>query len=713
MRKLKLFIAMLCLAFFLSSAKAYSGYDYTTNPSVADTLSGILNGSIGIFDSENGYPVGSSIGSGQHQFGGTYGWTCWAYANAVYYRLFGVIPDRSASNAVNLIGTVSYSSLASAGVKCGTYMRTESSTQGGHSIILLAYSPSNIVWVDANWNSDGKIIVHSESYSYFNTYYINFKGRTLTKVVIPSYTDYEEPYSSLQFKNVTCPNTWVIKAAGWDLSGGTLVSDAELTAIRSEIIRASDGYVVSDSGFKEISGHCYAVKSLDDYSGTNNGVRFSYIHTQGLGEGTYIWRLTGRDSWGRNIVLPMPFTATYSGSDSNRTAEYPGPAKASVSVVPNDDMHETAINWNVTSNTSYYDLRIWKSDGTMEYGRQNFSIASSPNALVILDAGSYTANVASVNTEDGNGTWVYSDTVSFTVPEAARPEGAMSVNQKEYNQTLYKLYQKDCTWREAKYIAEQSGGTFAAITTQEEQDVVSQMVSDGGFNAWIGAEAYHGYTWSWVSGEPWNYTNWASGEPNGSNGKENCAEIYASTGEWNDVAASSDHVHGFVVEFKPVSVTAHWKREWLVSEDITEDNIIVNVTYADGTELITDDYTLTIVGEPDNYRELIIRYANLTALLEIPSLTPDCVLPDSLTGIDAEAFCGSGFQYVRLPEKVKAIGSRAFADCQNLRHIYIPAMTADIAPDAFDNVEELTIHGAKNSYAEQYAEEHGFGFVSE
>ena len=168
-------------------AKAHSGYDYTSNSTVADTLGGILNGSIPIFDDGKGYAVGSSIGDGRHDFGGTFGWTCWAYANAVYYKLFGSVPQSSGTNVVNIVGTTSasYDSFLSAGVKCGTYMRTEGN--GGHSIIILSYNPSIITWVDANWSSDGVIKIHNESYSFFNTWYINYKGRRLNRVINPSY----------------------------------------------------------------------------------------------------------------------------------------------------------------------------------------------------------------------------------------------------------------------------------------------------------------------------------------------------------------------------------------------------------------------------------------------------------------------------------------------------------------------------------------------
>ncbi|MFO0829194.1 MAG: right-handed parallel beta-helix repeat-containing protein [Phycisphaerales bacterium] len=59
-------------------------------------------------------------------------------------------------------------------------------------------------------------------------------------------------------------------------------------------------------------------------------------------------------------------------------------------------------------------------------------------------------------------------------------------------------------------------------------------------NVWIGGSQATGACepgcgWTWVSGEPWSYTNWASGEPN-NQGDEAGLEFYASgpVGQWND-----------------------------------------------------------------------------------------------------------------------------------------------------------------------------------
>ena len=91
--------------------------------------------------------------------------------------------------------------------------------------------------------------------------------------------------------------------------------------------------------------------------------------------------------------------------------------------------------------------------------------------------------------------------------------------------------------------------------------------------------------------------------------------------------------------------------------------------------------------------------------------TPDFILPASLTNIDAEAFTGGAFIYVKLPDGVVSIGPRAFADCPNLAYIYIPAAVTDIDRTAFGDKQGLTIIGVPGSPAETYANNHSFTFI--
>ena len=92
-------------------------------------------------------------------------------------------------------------------------------------------------------------------------------------------------------------------------------------------------------------------------------------------------------------------------------------------------------------------------------------------------------------------------------------------------------------------------------------------------------------------------------------------------------------------------------------------------------------------------------------------MEPDMVLPESLEEIDEEAFAEMPVMYVKCPETLKKIGARAFTGCTSLREIYIPENTTSIAADAFEGCEDLVILGVSGSYAEFYAQKHGYKFA--
>lgn len=93
------------------------------------------------------------------------------------------------------------------------------------------------------------------------------------------------------------------------------------------------------------------------------------------------------------------------------------------------------------------------------------------------------------------------------------------------------------SFEEAQQFCESVGGHLATITSKEEDEYVYSLVSEK-FDS-----AYFGFTdvaiegkWAWVTGEPVDYTNWASGEPNGENENEDYAMYYFKfkDGTWND-----------------------------------------------------------------------------------------------------------------------------------------------------------------------------------
>lgn len=98
-------------------------------------------------------------------------------------------------------------------------------------------------------------------------------------------------------------------------------------------------------------------------------------------------------------------------------------------------------------------------------------------------------------------------------------------------------------------------GRLATITSAAENGFITQYVLPGlgGDSGWIGGFQPNGATdadapWQWITGEPFTYTNWNPGEPNGGT-SENNIEIYRGHGHWNDLNAAGFLSDGYVIEY--------------------------------------------------------------------------------------------------------------------------------------------------------------------
>lgn len=84
---------------------------------------------------------------------------------------------------------------------------------------------------------------------------------------------------------------------------------------------------------------------------------------------------------------------------------------------------------------------------------------------------------------------------------------------------------------------------------------------------------------------------------------------------------------------------------------------------------------------------------------------PQVKLPTSTFYVDDEAFVGNSMiQSVVAPDGLQVIGTRAFADCANLKCITLPDSVSYIAEDAFENTPDVVIFASVGSYAWQWAE---------
>ena len=110
-------------------------------------------------------------------------------------------------------------------------------------------------------------------------------------------------------------------------------------------------------------------------------------------------------------------------------------------------------------------------------------------------------------------------------------------------------------------------GALASITSAEENAFLVAIHGNELERKWLGAlqdpaglEPAGG--WEWLSGEPWDYENWAAGEPNQFDGEEEDAlqfkwtDTGAVLGTWNDVDPLRSSFRGrgfdgFVTEYPP------------------------------------------------------------------------------------------------------------------------------------------------------------------
>jgi hypothetical protein len=106
-------------------------------------------------------------------------------------------------------------------------------------------------------------------------------------------------------------------------------------------------------------------------------------------------------------------------------------------------------------------------------------------------------------------------------------------------------------WATARADCVSKGGDLASITTDPENVYVAAGISD---TSWLGGtDAASEGTWVWSNGDPFVYTNWNTGEPNNTNGNENCNTMYGAAtgllGLWNDANCAT--VYPYVCERTP------------------------------------------------------------------------------------------------------------------------------------------------------------------
>ncbi len=93
------------------------------------------------------------------------------------------------------------------------------------------------------------------------------------------------------------------------------------------------------------------------------------------------------------------------------------------------------------------------------------------------------------------------------------------------------------TWDSADRYYAGYGYLLVSVSDSSEQAWLASTIA--GISTakawWIGAnDKSRENNWVWDSGESWSYTNWAYGQPDNGSYSEDCANMSASSGQWND-----------------------------------------------------------------------------------------------------------------------------------------------------------------------------------
>ena len=157
--------------------------------------------------------------------------------------------------------------------------------------------------------------------------------------------------------------------------------------------------------------------------------------------------------------------------------------------------------------------------------RKKVLMGLAMGALMLVTAG--TVQATPVQWTAGNGHWY----------EAIAFQGTWDAANEDAQQLSYNNLQ----------------GYLATLTSQAENDFVWEAVGVNRY--WLGGyqtdklDEPKGH-WAWVTGETWDFTNWAlPWEPNNAGGDEDHIQFWNSNGTWNDEHNSRIEL-GYIVEYE-------------------------------------------------------------------------------------------------------------------------------------------------------------------
>lgn len=158
--------------------------------------------------------------------------------------------------------------------------------------------------------------------------------------------------------------------------------------------------------------------------------------------------------------------------------------------------------------------------------------------------------------------------------------------KSSFQDHYYQVFDGVCnSWQDAKEYCEAMGGHLATITSLAENDFLHSYITSQGYEcAYFGLEneSRDNRSWTWVTGEPLTFINWADGEPNDSYEPYGMFYFKFTDGKWNDGDFGSRTERGgtaFVCEWDNQGL------EPIIAETISDEAVL-------RAKLLTVDHSL-------------------------------------------------------------------------------------------------------------------------
>ncbi len=223
-------------------------------------------------------------------------------------------------------------------------------------------------------------------------------------------------------------------------------------------------------------------------------------------------------------------------------------------------MHKMTVIVKDMDGNPISDAEVGNNYITDDKGTVSFYLPNGSYTILVSKRG-YEATTATVNVENPQkAVVILKDITSDAI---------------EFNGHYYKLFDNSLSWSEAKTFCESLNGYLATVTSTDEMNFIKELLDNSSKNCyWIGLKRESvSSPWEWITGEKYNYTNWAANEPNNDHMKEELyVHMFGKTytggkgikyaGQWNDAAdngadyaSSFYHIDnfGFVCEWGDVT----------------------------------------------------------------------------------------------------------------------------------------------------------------